>query len=66
MDSFYFVQVVGAVVVGNLFSAMGVYFAYRVSRHEKHGGDPADLPFWMFLVGLAPFAVVGAAALLMP
>ena len=66
MDILYFTQVAGAVVFGNLVSAMGLYFAYKVSKHEKFGGDPVDLPPWMFLLGLAPCGVLIAAVLLMP
>lgn len=66
MDILYFIQVVGAVIVGNFFSAMFVYAAYLISRHEKREGTTDGLPVWVFVLALIPLGVSATAVLLMP
>ena len=54
MDVFYWVQIVGAVFLGNILFAMLAFFLHRVSTQERSGKKAEDLPFWVFVIGLTP------------
>ena len=64
MDEFYFIQVVGAVIVGNALTALWIYGAWRIRDFEKRmgykgiGGHYPLRLLWMLL----PAPIVGGLA----
>lgn len=65
MDSFEWVKVVGAVLVGNGMTAMFAYCAWKVTRNERAGIEPSRGPV-KYLFGLMiPPLVIAATGLLL-
>lgn len=63
-----FVQTAGAVVFGNLLSAVFIYALWRIRHAERTLGvkdGSTVLPIWVTLLLLPALVVVGAAAYLL-
>ena len=64
MDAFYFIQIVGAVIVANVLTAWFCYSAWRVTRNENMGIKPSRGPFVYLLGMMVPPLLVLATGLL--
>ena len=63
MDILDFARTAGAVILGNFLTLIVVYTVWRASKLEKAGLSADQLPFWLLLAVIIPFAVVAWSAL---
>lgn len=58
MQITFWYQLVGAVIAGNVLTAMLAFFWFSVNRNEKQGRDPYDVPFTTWLCGVIPPLII--------
>jgi hypothetical protein len=59
MDTWYFVQIVAAVIVGNAASFAFFMGAMEMSRQTKAGADDDQMPWWVYACMIVP-CIIGA------
>lgn len=59
MDIYYWSQIVGAVIAGNLLTLMFIYYAWS---HDKVNGEASHISWAAMTCGLIPLAVLAIAA----
>ena len=54
METIFFLQIVGAVIVGNVLFSLWAYFVWRIVQNEKNGLAPFKLTFGEYACGIVP------------
>ncbi len=65
MDTFYFVQVVAAVIVGNAASFAFFMGAMEMSKQTKKGALDDQMPWWVYVCTIVPPLMISGGAVLL-
>lgn len=65
MDTWFFVQVSAAVIVGNAASFAFFMGAMEMSKQTKRGTKDDDMPWWVYPCMIAPPLMVSGGAYLL-